>query len=115
MRRRANDLDANLADILMVGDKSLGPGVDRAAFTKLFEADRAEADHDLRLAALHAGANGIGAQQVGAALNALGDYEALAGAGDVRRHRRRLHFPIDRLVIVCADFSCLVLWVLYCR
>ena len=74
-----NDMDANLADILMVGDKSLGPGVDRAAFTKLFEADRAEADHDLQLAALHAGAEGTGAQQVGAALNALGGYEALAG------------------------------------
>lgn len=73
-----NDMDANLANILMVGDKSLGPGVDRAAFTKLFEADRAEADHDLQLAALHAGAAGTGAQQVATALNALGGYEALA-------------------------------------
>jgi hypothetical protein len=73
-----NDMDANLANILMVGGKALGPGVDRAAFTKLFEADRAEADHDLQLAALHAGAGGTGAQQVGNALNALGDYEALA-------------------------------------
>ncbi|MEY9864416.1 hypothetical protein ABH935_010075 [Catenulispora sp. GAS73] len=73
-----NDMDANLANILMVGDKNLGPGVDRAAFTKLFEADRAEADHDLQLAALHAGASGPGAQQVADAFNALGDYEALA-------------------------------------
>lgn len=73
-----NDMDANLANSLMVGDKNLGPGVDRAAFTKLFEANRAEADHDLQLAALHAGADGIGARQVGAALSALGDYEALA-------------------------------------
>jgi len=73
-----NDMDANLANILMVGDRNLGPGVDRAAFTKLFEADRAEADHDLQLAALHAGASGPGAQQVATAFNALGDYEALA-------------------------------------
>jgi hypothetical protein len=74
-----NDMDANLANSLMVGDKDLGPGVDRATFTKLFQTDRAEADHDLQLAALHAGATGAGADQVGTALGALGDYEALAG------------------------------------
>ncbi len=74
-----NDMDANLANILMVGDKNLGPGVDRAAFTKLFEADRSEADHDLQMAALHAGPAGAGAQQVGQALDALGSYEAAAG------------------------------------
>src|SRR3954452_18695170 len=45
-----NDMDANLANILMVGDKQLGPGIDRASFTKLFETDRAAADHDLQLA-----------------------------------------------------------------
>lgn len=74
-----NDMDANLANILMVGDKNLGPGIDRASFTKLFETDRADADHDLQLAAIHAGADGSAAAQVGLALDALGSYEALAG------------------------------------
>lgn len=73
-----NDMDANLANVLMVGDQNLGPGIDRAAFTKLFEQDRAAADHDLQLAAIHAGADGAAAQQVGQALDALGSYEALA-------------------------------------
>ncbi|MEY9913481.1 hypothetical protein ABIA35_009754 [Catenulispora sp. MAP12-49] len=73
-----NDMDANLANVLMVGDKQLGPGIDRASFTKLFEQDRADADHDLQLAAVHAGAGGAAAQQVGQALDSLGSYEALA-------------------------------------
>ena len=73
-----NDMDANLANVLMVGDKQLGPGIDRASFTKLFEQDRDAADHDLQLAAIHAGADGPAAQQVGQALDALGSYEALA-------------------------------------
>ncbi|NUP52006.1 MAG: hypothetical protein HOW97_32500 [Catenulispora sp.] len=74
-----NDMDANLANVIMVGDNKLGPGIDRASFTKLFQADRADADHDLRLAAVHAGADGPAAAQVGLALDALGSYEALAG------------------------------------
>lgn len=73
-----NDMDANLANVLMVGDKQLGPGIDRASFTKLFESDRAAADHDLQMAAIHAGPDGSAAQQVGLALDALGGYEALA-------------------------------------
>ncbi|WP_344656203.1 hypothetical protein [Catenulispora subtropica] len=73
-----NDMDANLANVLMVGDKQLGPGIDRASFAKLFEQDRAAADHDLQLAAIHAGPDGAAAQQVGQALDALGSYEALA-------------------------------------
>jgi hypothetical protein len=73
-----NDMDANVANTLMVGDKQLGPGVDRASFAKLYEQDRAEADHDLQMAALHAGAGGTGAEQVAKALDALGAYEAVA-------------------------------------
>lgn len=73
-----NDMDANLANVLMVGDRQLGPGIDRASFTKLFEDDRAAADRDLQLAAIHAGADGPAARQVGQALDALGSYEALA-------------------------------------
>jgi len=73
-----NDMDANLANILMVGDKQLGPGIDRASFTKLYEQDRADADHDLQLAAIHAGDTGAAAREVGQAFDALGSYEALA-------------------------------------
>ncbi|MFL6114061.1 MAG: hypothetical protein ACJ786_22285 [Catenulispora sp.] len=73
-----NDMDANLANILMVGDKQLGPGIDQASFTKQYEQDRADADHDLQLAAVHAGDSGPAAQKVGQALDALGSYEALA-------------------------------------
>ena len=73
-----NDMDANLANILMVGDKRLGPGIDRASFTKLFEQDRSDADRDLQQAAAHTGTDGAAAAQVRAALDALGAYEALA-------------------------------------
>ena len=74
-----SDMDANLANILMVGDEQLGPGIDRASFTKLYEQDRADADRDLQLAAAHAGTDGTAAGQVRGALDALGAYEAIAG------------------------------------
>ena len=73
-----NDMDANLANILMVGEAHLGPGIDRASFTKLYEQDRDDADHDLQLAAVHAGTDGAAAGKVRQALDALGDYEATA-------------------------------------
>ena len=74
-----SDMDANLANILMVGGNHLGPGIDRASFTKLYEQDRADADRDLQLAAAHAGTDGTAAGQVRRALDALGAYEAIAG------------------------------------
>lgn len=73
-----NDMDANLANILMVGDNRLGPGIDAASFTKLFNQDRSAADHDLQQAAVHAGTDGAASEQVRAALDALGEYEGLA-------------------------------------
>jgi hypothetical protein len=73
-----NDMDANLANILLVGGNRLGPGIDRASFTKLYEQDRADADRDLQLAAVRAGSSGAAAQKVRQALDALGAYEALA-------------------------------------
>ena len=73
-----SDMDANLANILMVGDAHLGPGIDRTAFTTLYETDRADADGDLQLAAVHAGTDGAAADKVHQALDALGGYEAIA-------------------------------------
>jgi hypothetical protein len=73
-----NDMDANLGNIVMVGDTSLTADVNRAAFTKLYETDRANADKDLEVAASRAGSTGQAAVQVQQALDALGAYEALA-------------------------------------
>jgi hypothetical protein len=73
-----NDMDANLANVLLVGGNRLGPGIDRASFTKLYEQDRADADRDLQTAAVRAGGSGAAARQVNQVLDALGSYEALA-------------------------------------
>ena len=97
------DMDANLANILMVGDQTLGPGISRDAFTALYQKDRSAADHDLELAASRAGTAGPAAEQVQKALDALGAYEALAGQvmllDNSHPGRQPGHTPADETVL----------------
>jgi hypothetical protein len=73
-----NDMDANLANILMVGDQTLGPGISGPDFKKLYDADRGAADKDLQTAAAQAGGDESTAIRIRQAMDALSQYEGLA-------------------------------------
>jgi hypothetical protein len=71
-----NDMDAQLANVLLVG-ASTGLGLTRAQALDIFEQRRQQADRDLRQAAASA-ADPATQQTVGDLLDTLGRYEALA-------------------------------------
>lgn len=73
-----NDMDAQLANILLVG-AATGLGFTRSQASGIFEQRRLQADHDLRQAAATA-ADPATQQSVDDLLDVLGRYEALAAA-----------------------------------
>jgi hypothetical protein len=75
---RLNDMDAQLANILLVGDRhDLGPDQQQTLVT--FSQDRVAADYDLEHAAAVAGASTTAQRAVRSVLDLLGSYEALVG------------------------------------
>ena len=75
---RLNDLDAQVANILLVGDRG-GLGVDRAQAEATYSQDRQSADRDLEQAAAVANGSPAAQRAVRSVLDQLGSYEALAG------------------------------------
>jgi hypothetical protein len=74
---RLNDMDAQMANILLVGSaKNLG--FTRAQALGIFQSDRHQASIDLQQASAEATVDPAAAQSIRALLNALGSYEALA-------------------------------------
>jgi hypothetical protein len=74
---RLNDMDAQLANVLLVGDaKNLG--FTRAQALGIFESDRLQASVDLQQASAEATVDPAAAQSIQALLDALGSYEAYA-------------------------------------
>jgi hypothetical protein len=74
---RLNDMDAQLANILLVGSaKNLG--FTRAEALGIFQSDRRQASVDLQQASAEAVVDPAAAQSIRALLDALGNYEALA-------------------------------------
>jgi len=75
---RLNDMDAQVANVLLVGDKH-GLGIDRQQAQALYEQDRLRADQDLQRAAVVAASVPSAQQTLRSVLDGLGRYEALAG------------------------------------
>jgi hypothetical protein len=75
---RLNDMDAQVANILLVGNRT-DLGLTRQQAQAIFEQDRRSADHDLQQAAAVAGAGPAAQRAVRAVLDRLGSYEALVG------------------------------------
>ncbi|HET7017278.1 MAG TPA: hypothetical protein VFI65_25365 [Streptosporangiaceae bacterium] len=75
---RLNDMDAQVANILLVGDRN-GLGQTRQQSQAIFDRDRSSADHDLQDAAAVAGSSQAAQQAVRSVLDGLGRYEALVG------------------------------------
>jgi hypothetical protein len=74
---RLNDMDAQMANILLVGSaKNLG--FTRAQALSIFQSDRRQASVDLQEASAEAVVDPAAAQSIRALLDALGSYEALA-------------------------------------
>ena len=74
---RLNDMDAQMANILLVGGaKNLG--FTRAQALQIYESDRQQASIDLQQASAEATVDPAAAQSIRALLDALGSYEALA-------------------------------------
>jgi hypothetical protein len=74
---RLNDMDAQLANILLVGSaKNLG--FTRAEALGIFQSDRHQASIDLQQASVEAVVDPAAAQSIRSLLDALGSYEALA-------------------------------------
>ncbi len=74
---RLNDMDAQLANILLVGSaKNLG--FTRAQAIGIFQSDRHQASIDLQQASAEAVVDPAAAQSIRSLLDALGSYEALA-------------------------------------
>ena len=71
---RLNDMDAQVANVLLVGGQR-GLGIDRQQAQAIYEQDRRQADQDL----LHAAVVARSEPPVRALLDDLGRYEALAG------------------------------------
>jgi hypothetical protein len=69
-----NDMDAQVANVLLVGGQR-GLGIDRQQALTIYEQDRMRADQDLQRAAAVAGP----APSLRSVLDGLGSYEALAG------------------------------------
>ena len=74
---RLNDMDAQVANILLVGDRQ-NLGLSRQQAETIYQQDRQAADHDLQRAAV-AGAGPAAQRAVRALLDRLGSYEALVG------------------------------------
>jgi hypothetical protein len=75
---RLNDMDAQVANVLLVGRQS-GLGVDRQQAQAIYEQDRTQADQDLQRAAVVAGSVPSAQPSLRSVLDGLGSYEALAG------------------------------------
>jgi hypothetical protein len=75
---RLNDMDAQVANILLVGNRH-DLGLSRQQAETVFQQDRAAADHDLQQAAAVAGAGPAAQAAVRSVLDRLGSYEALVG------------------------------------
>jgi hypothetical protein len=75
---RLNDMDAQVANVLLVGGQR-GLGIDRQQAQAIYEQDREQADQDLQRAAVVAGSLPSAQQLVRTLLDGLGRYEALAG------------------------------------
>jgi hypothetical protein len=75
---RLNDMDAQVANVLLVG-RQRGPGIDRQQAQAIYQQDRLQSDQDLQRAAAVAG-SGLSTQRpLRSVLDGLGRYEALAG------------------------------------
>ena len=72
-----NDMDAQVANVLLIGDER-GLGVGRSAALTIYEQRRMRADEDVRQASAIADAGASGRQALRAVLDGLGRYEALA-------------------------------------
>jgi hypothetical protein len=75
---RLNDMDAQVANVLLVGGQH-GLGIDRQQAQALYEQDRLQADQDLQRAAVVAASVSSAQQTLRSVLDGLGRYEALAG------------------------------------
>ncbi len=79
---RLNDMDAQVANVLLVG-RQRGLGIDRQQAQAIYEQDRRQADQDLEHAVVVAGSSSSARLPAGdrysALLDDLGRYEALAG------------------------------------
>ena len=75
---RLNDMDAQVANVLLVGGQR-GRGIDRQQAQAIYEQDRVQADQDLQRAAVVAGSVPSAQQSLRSVLDGLGSYEALAG------------------------------------
>ena len=75
---RLNDMDAQVANVLLVG-RQRGLGIDRQQAQAIYEQDRVRADQDLQRAAVVAGSVPSAQQSLRSVLDGLGRYEALAG------------------------------------
>ncbi|MGO9193962.1 MAG: hypothetical protein ACLP8X_36665 [Streptosporangiaceae bacterium] len=75
---RLNDMDAQVANVLLVGGQR-GLGIDRQQAQAIYEQDRVQADQDLQRAAVVAGSVPSAQQSLRSVLDGLGSYEALAG------------------------------------
>jgi hypothetical protein len=75
---RLNDMDAQVANVLLVGAQH-GLGIDRQQAQAIYQQDRAQADGDLQRAAAIAGSQPSAQRPLRTVLNGLGRYEALAG------------------------------------
>jgi hypothetical protein len=72
-----NDMDAQVANVLLVGDQH-GLGIDRQQALSIYAQDRARADQALQQAAGVAGTSPPAGRALRSVLNGLGSYEALA-------------------------------------
>jgi hypothetical protein len=72
-----NDMDAQVANVLLIGDEQ-GLGVGRASALAIYEQRRLRADDDVRQASAIADTGAAGRQALRAVLDGLGRYEALA-------------------------------------
>lgn len=75
---RLNDMDAQVANVLLVG-RQRGLGIDRQQAQAIFEQDRIQAGQDLQRAAAVAGSLPSAQRPLRSVLDGLGSYEALAG------------------------------------
>jgi hypothetical protein len=75
---RLNDMDAQVANVLLVG-RQRGLGINRQQAQAIYERDRIQADRDLQGAAVVAGSAPSAQRALRLVLDGLGSYEALAG------------------------------------
>jgi hypothetical protein len=75
---RLNDMDAQVANVLLVG-RQRGLGIDRQQAQAIYQQDRLQSDRDLQRAAAVAGSALSTQRPLRSVLDGLGRYEALAG------------------------------------